>query len=283
MIARDKIYIAGALNSDACGYIENLSRMTKYANKVKRLGNAVFSPGNDFIQGLVDGGFKYEDYFNNSLLLLASSDAMFIVPGSEKSEGVAKEKIFAEKKGIPILEDIESLIRFNTRPKILAIIGESGSGKSVMAEYFNETYRIPMIESHTDRPRRHPDETGHTFYSPHEFNKFKREDMIAYTEFGGHRYCCLKRDVKDKNTYVMDENGILMLDSLYGNRYKVCSVRIKRALDLRLDAVGEERITRDEGMFWLPDSFYDVVIDNDKDIDFLYESADEIYYDFFLN
>jgi hypothetical protein len=231
----------------------------------------------------VDGKLKYDDYFNNSLHLLTSSDAMFIVPGSEKSEGVAKERILAESKGIPILESIDSVIRFNNRPKILAIVGESGSGKTCLAEYFEEVYDIPLIQSHTDRPRRYPGESGHTFYTPGQFDGFKREDMIAYTEFGGNRYCCLKKDVDEKhNTYVIDENGFLMLKHLHSRDYKVCGVRVNRSLDLRNGCVEPSRIKRDSDRFWLPDSFYDWMIVNDNDIDFLYESADEIYYDFFL-
>ena len=58
---------------------------------------------------------------------------------------------------------------------------------------------------------RYPGETGHTFVTKEEFDTFSHDDMIAYTEFGGHRYCCLKKDVLDFNTYVIDERGLIYL------------------------------------------------------------------------
>lgn len=278
----DRIYIAGALNSDACGYIENLSRMTKFANKVMRLGNAVFSPGNDFIQGLVDGKLQYEDYFNNSQELLRSSDAVFVVPGSENSEGVARERVVAEMFGIPVFETIEELVAFNNRPKILTIVGESGTGKTTVADYIEDVYNIPMIRSHTDRPKRYPEEDSHTFHTPAEFDKFKTEDMIAWTQWGDVRYCCLKEDVEDNNTYVIDEKGLMMMTNLYKSDYKVFKLRMKRHIKKRIKDVGTIRVERDIGNFWLPDHAYDAILENDGTMEDLYDDIDKIFTNFFL-
>lgn len=278
----DKIYIAGALNSDACGYIANLSRMTKFANKIMRLGNAVFSPGNDFIQGLVSGKLQYEDYYNNSQELLRSSDAMFVVPGSENSEGVAKERVVAEMLGIPVFDTIEELVAFNNRPKILAIVGESGTGKTTVADYIEACYDIPMIRSHTDRPKRYPEEDSHTFHTPEEFDKFKKEDMIAWTQWGDIRYCCLKEDVKPDNTYVIDERGLTMMSNLYKADYKVFKLRIKRDMRSRVKDVGTIRVERDEGNFYLPNWSYDAVLENNGELEELYLDIDRIFTTFFL-
>ena len=84
--------------------------------------------------------------------------------------------------------------------------------KTTIAEYIEEKYNIPSIYSYTDRPPRYPKERGHTFVSPEEYDKFDVADMIAYTNFGGKRYCCLKQDVKSINTYVIDENGLKYLE-----------------------------------------------------------------------
>lgn len=278
----DRIYIAGALNSDACGYIENLSRMTKFANKIMRLGNAVFSPGNDFIQGVVDGNLTYNHYFNNSQELLRSSDAMFIVPCSENSEGVARERVVAEMLGIPVFETIDELVAFNNRPKILAIVGESGTGKTTVAEYIENVFDIPMIRSHTDRPKRYPEEDSHTFHQPEEFDCFKREDMIAWTNFGNNRYCCLKEDVVEDNTYVIDERGLMMMTNLYKAEYKVFKLRIKRDIISRIKDVGTIRVERDEGNFYLPDWSYDAIIENNGTIEDLQEDIDRVFTTFFL-
>lgn len=278
----DRIYIAGALNSDACGYIQNLSRMTKFANKIMRLGFAVFSPGNDFIQGVVSGKLHYDDYFNNSQELLRASDAMFVVPGSEKSEGVARERAVAEQLGIPVFETIDGLVEFSIRPKILAIVGESGTGKTTIADYIEDVYAIPMIRSHTDRAKRYPEEDSHTFHSPTDYDKFKQEDMITWTQWGDVRYCCLKEDVLPDNTYVIDERGLLMMTNLYKNDYKVFKLRIKRDLRSRVKDVGTRRVERDEGNFWLPDHCYDAVLENNGSLEDLYEDIDKVFTTFFL-
>jgi guanylate kinase len=279
----DRIYIAGALNGETCDiYIENLSRMTKYANKIMRMNNAVFSPGNDFIQGIVDGTLQYDDYFNNSQELLRVSDAMFVVPHSENSPGVARERIVAEQLGIPVFDDIDSLVEFNNRPKILTITGESGTGKTSIAEYIESVYAVPMIQSHTDRPKRYPDEIGHTFHTAEEYDKFNQKDMIAWTNFGSNRYCCLKEDVEQDNTYVIDEKGLLMLTNLHKASYNVFSLRVKRDMALRSKDISYERLCRDLDAFWLPDSFYDAVIENDGTEEELYDMVDKVFGTFFL-
>lgn len=278
---KDRIYVAGALNSDACGYIENLSRMTKWANKIQRMGYAVFSPGNDFIQGLVDGRLTYDHYFNNSMELLRSADAMFVVPKSEDSEGVAREISIANDLNIPILDTKSHLEQFMNRPKILAIVGESGTGKTTIAEMIEDNYNIPMIESHTDRPKRSPDEKGHTFHTSDEYDRLSKEDMIAWTNFGNNRYCCLKEDVEDENTYVIDERGILMLEHQHKARYNIYKLRVKRSIMKRRQYVTNDRIERDEDAFWLPNGFYDALMINDGDLTELTNSVEKVVDTFF--
>lgn len=111
------VYIAGKLNGDASSYIKNLSRMIAWDIKVKRLGYATFCPGLDFLEGLLAGDFEYEDYFNSSQEILIRSDAVFLVPGWETSEGTKKEIEAAKKNNIPAFTDLASLDRklSNTR------------------------------------------------------------------------------------------------------------------------------------------------------------------------
>jgi hypothetical protein len=104
-----KCYIAGALNSDACGYIRNLHKMIGYAEQVRLLGLSVYVPGLDFLLGLVHGNYQYEDYFNNSSPWLLSSDCVFLVPGWEMSIGTFKEIEMARESGIPTFSSIDEL------------------------------------------------------------------------------------------------------------------------------------------------------------------------------
>jgi hypothetical protein len=105
-----RIYVAGALNSDACGYIKNLHQMILWAEKVRKGGFAVFIPGIDFLAGLQCGDWEYSDYFDNSQPWLDVSDAVFIVPGWEKSDGTKKEIVRAKENGTPVFWELDALI-----------------------------------------------------------------------------------------------------------------------------------------------------------------------------
>ena len=161
------------------------------------------------------------------------------------------------------------------KPVIIAIVGESGSGKTTAAEYLNEKYGFKLIQSRTTRPPRYEGENGHTFVSNDEFDTYKEEDIIALTLFGNNRYCCLHSDVVDGvNTYVIDEIGLLYLKYKYADRYDIKSIRLVRELDDRIKSVGEERVSRDEGKFKLPYSYYDNVVMGGN-LDILYSQMDK--------
>jgi hypothetical protein len=70
---------------------------------------SVYVPCNDFLEGLVDGNFTYEDYFKNSQPWLLASDFVFVCPGWESSKGTKKEIELAGTNGIPIFFDFETL------------------------------------------------------------------------------------------------------------------------------------------------------------------------------
>jgi hypothetical protein len=101
-----KVYVAGKLNDDAVGYIINCHKMIKTAKLCRDHGYAVYVPCIDFLEGLVDGEFVYKDYFDNSQPWLKASDAVFLVPGWETSEGTKKEIYNARMKDIPVFNSI---------------------------------------------------------------------------------------------------------------------------------------------------------------------------------
>jgi hypothetical protein len=147
------------------------------------------------------------------------------------------------------------------KPLILAIVGKSGTGKSLMANYIEESYKIPMIRSYTDRPQRDKSDNGHTFLSKLEYKQLKEEDMIAHTNFGDNNYCCLFEDLSDWNTYVIDENGIMMLWN--DERFDTVAIKLKRD---KID-VDEARQKRDVGRFNIPDKEFDFIVYNNNSIE----------------
>lgn len=106
-----RIYIAGKLNGMACDYIKNIHRMIIAAEKVREAGFAVFVPGLDFLQGVIFGDWDYIDYFDNSQAWLDVSDAIFLTPGWETSEGTRKEIKRAQVQNIPVYTDLNILIK----------------------------------------------------------------------------------------------------------------------------------------------------------------------------
>ncbi|MFW9972574.1 MAG: DUF4406 domain-containing protein [Candidatus Odinarchaeota archaeon] len=112
-----RIYIAGALNSDACGYIKNLHKMIIYAEKVRKEEFSVFIPGIDFLAGVVIGTYNYNDYFDNSQPWMECADALFLVPGWIKSKGTKKEILKAKELNIPIFCRIKDLVKYYNNGK----------------------------------------------------------------------------------------------------------------------------------------------------------------------
>jgi hypothetical protein len=106
-----KVYIAGKLNSDACGYIQNVHRMIQSAEQVRKAGFAVFVPGLDFLQGVVLGNWEYRDYFGNSQPWLDAADAIFLTPGWQTSEGTKQEIERAKARSIPVFDDLNELVK----------------------------------------------------------------------------------------------------------------------------------------------------------------------------
>ena len=105
----NKVYIAGALNADAVGYLKNVHIMLKHAEMVRKAGFAVFVPALDYTMGMMFGDWEYKDYFDNSQPWLLASDAIYVCPGAEESQGTSKEICLAIENDIPVTNDIEML------------------------------------------------------------------------------------------------------------------------------------------------------------------------------
>ena len=88
----------------------------------------------------------------------------------------------------------------------LLIVGESGSGKSTVANELSARYGLKVVQSYTTRPPRFDGESGHIFVCDEEFNRLT--DMVAFTEFDGHRYCATTEQVEDCDIYVIDPEGV---------------------------------------------------------------------------
>lgn len=109
-----RIYVAGKLNGDACGYVRNMGLMIEEAGALMANGFAVHVPALDVIMGI---RFKmgYEDYFQNNSAWVLGSDAVYLCPGYEKSEGVKREIRLANENGLPVFDNVFDLIAWRNR------------------------------------------------------------------------------------------------------------------------------------------------------------------------
>lgn len=157
------------------------------------------------------------------------------------------------------------------KPTIIALVGPSGSGKTTLSLYLQEFIGIPAICSYTTRPMREGEVDGRE----HWFVKECVGDIsntLAYTNFGGHHYWTMPEQVESHPicTYVIDEKGLLELNSKWGDKYKIVSIYITRA---QTEDIEEERRMRDKERINIDPSDYQIILHNNKDLQSLFRTA----------
>lgn len=110
---------------------------------------------------------------------------------------------------------------------VLLIVGKSGSGKTTITEYLKNTYKLKPLYSYTDRPQRYEGEIGHTFVTRQEFDKISKDNMVAYTEFDGYRYCATSEQINNSDLYIIDKKGIDYLKERYISQKNIKTIYIQ--------------------------------------------------------
>lgn len=155
-----------------------------------------------------------------------------------------------------------------TNKNVIAIVGDSGSGKTFASMYLQDKFGWKAIVSYTTRPMRNEERDGreHWFVSPSR--KPSQEDMCAYTQFGGYEYWTEWEQFKATPicVYVIDEKGLINMMSKEQSpfNFNLITIKIKRT---DKNEIGAERIARDKERTQLPDDFYDHIINNNGTLD----------------
>ena len=89
---------------------------------------------------------------------------------------------------------------------IVLIVGKSGSGKSTICRHLEVDYGVKELRSYTTRPRRGADDNSHIFVSDEEFDNL--DNIVAYTEYNGYRYCATEKQIEECDTYIIDPDGV---------------------------------------------------------------------------
>lgn len=156
-------------------------------------------------------------------------------------------------------------------PTIVCVVGPSGCGKTTMARVVEGALDIPMLVSYTTRPKRDNEIDGIDHHFVTEDQMPPKEEMLAYTNFGGYHYWMPFSEIPYTGTgvctYVIDEKGLQMLKDNYSDQFNVKSILIKRNPELLIQQVGEERVKRDLDRITIPEEDYDNVVANNGRID----------------
>ena len=103
-----------------------------------------------------------------------------------------------------------------TLPMIL-VVGPSGSGKDTVTSLLSMRNGWRRIASYATRKPRYEGEDTHTFITDEEFDNLT--DIVAYTNYNGHRYCATTQQIDDCQLYVVDVPGVeTLLQNYKGNK-----------------------------------------------------------------
>lgn len=116
---------------------------------------------------------------------------------------------------------------------LLLFVGPSGSGKTTAAEYLESTQGYKSVQSYTTRLPRYENETGHIFVSNEEFDKL--QNLVAYTEYNGHRYCATSEQVDEADIYVIDVPGVEVFLEKYKTKRPIYIMYFDVDIHIRID------------------------------------------------
>lgn len=168
---------------------------------------------------------------------------------------------------------------------VILLCGESGCGKTTIAEKL-ETFGIKQNRSYTTRPRRYPTEDNHEFVTDDEFDKLT--NIVATTNFAGHRYATTIEQVDICDVLVLDVNGIEYFKSHYQGIKKPYVIYIKTSEKERIRRMAarqnleeaQKRIEHDKIAFKDVEDIADFVLINEKrdDINYILDFCNSIWF-----
>lgn len=154
---------------------------------------------------------------------------------------------------------------------LITIIGPSGAGKDTAARILSEIMDIPVLVSYTTRPMREGEANGREHYFVNECTTSK-DQMLAYTVYGGYEYWTELSQIKKSAIYVIDEEGLKDLHDRFPG-IKIVSIYITANKLTRLKrGVTFERIRRDDDREAFPLDYYDYRIMNNFTTEHLRET-----------
>lgn len=140
---------------------------------------------------------------------------------------------------------------------LFLFVGKSASGKTTIADILERTYGHKSVESYTTRKPRYDGERGHIFISESDFDNLG--ELVAYTEYDGHRYGTTSPQLDECTLYVIDIPGIDTLLQRYNTKRPIYIIYFNvsvRTRILRMIERGDsdmaiiKRLLQDEQVDW---------------------------------
>lgn len=90
------------------------------------------------------------------------------------------------------------------------LIGESGVGKTTIADYMEQNYGLHQVVSYTNRSKRFDGEVGHHFIQERDIEKIKQEypNRVAETEYNGNFYFATQEQIEECDIYVINPSAV---------------------------------------------------------------------------
>lgn len=120
---------------------------------------------------------------------------------------------------------------------LFLFVGKSASGKTTIADMLENQYGLVQTRSYTTRPPRYDGEIAHTFITDEEFDRL--EDIVAYTEYNGFRYCATTEQIDNVSIYVVDVPGVTTLLNKYHTERPIVVFYFDASICTRIDRMME--------------------------------------------
>lgn len=98
----------------------------------------------------------------------------------------------------------------NGKVRCILVVGASGSGKDYEVDWCCRNYDLKKVMSKTTRKPRFEGEDTHLFVSEY-IKECEYDSAIAKTCFNGNYYWTTKEDLKGKDFYIIDRDGVLSM------------------------------------------------------------------------
>ena len=115
---------------------------------------------------------------------------------------------------------------------LFLFVGKSASGKTTIADILEQKYDHKQVYSYTTRPPRYDGEIGHVFVDDDKFDNLG--ELVAYTEYNGHRYGTTAEQLDKCSIYVVDVPGVETLLQKYQTNRPICIIYFDTTVATRI-------------------------------------------------